>query len=136
MKLGMQHRSACQLSFLNRGDLNSASAVPHSGYTVDRLTQAYPIHRSGIILNAGTPCQFRPWTYIYIGPWFRLCQPVWFGGKALGCKQKDLGSIPLRFSSVFRSCSLWTVFVTLPLTVIETLTWLSSLPTLMQKSFW
>ena len=51
-------------------------------------------------------------------------------------KQKDLGSISLLFSSLERLWSVNTVFVTLSLTVNKTLKWLSSLPILMQESFW
>ena len=37
-------------------------------------------------------------------------EPVWPSGKALGCKQKDLGSIALRLSFLFRKGSgLWTL---------------------------
>ena len=36
-------------------------------------------------------------------------EPVWSSGKALGCKQKDLGSIPFRLSSLLESCGLWTM---------------------------
>ena len=52
-------------------------------------------------------------------------------------KQWDLGSNPLRFPFLFKSCGLWTlVFVTLSLTIDKTLKWLSSLPILIQESFW
>ena len=37
-----------------------------------------------------------------------LCEPVWPSGKAFGRQAQDLGSIPLRLSSLFKSC-LWTV---------------------------
>ena len=60
-------------------------------------------------------------------------EPVWPSGKA--GKQKDLGSNLLRLSFLFKSSGLWTL-VTLPLTINETLKWLSSLPVLMQESFW
>ena len=68
-----------------------------------------------------------------------LSEPVWPSGKALG-KRKDLGGsgdTALVLLSV-SSKRLWssvdyTVFV---LHNYETLKWLSSLPTLMQKSFW
>ena len=49
-------------------------------------------------------------------------------------KQKDLGSILIRLSSIQRVWSLGTVFVTLPLTIDQTLKWLSSLPVLMKQS--
>ena len=52
---------------------------------------------------------------------------VWPRFKALG-----LGLIPLRLLLLFKSCGLWT----LPLTINETLEWLSSLPICMQESFW
>ena len=48
-------------------------------------------------------------------------------------KQKDLGSIPLRLSFLFRKlvvCGHFTV--TLSLTINKTLKWFSSLPILMQ----
>ena len=35
------------------------------------------------------------------------CDPVWSRGTA--GKQKDLGSIPLRLSFLFKSCDLWTL---------------------------
>ena len=57
---------------------------------------------------------------------FGLAVRSWAG------KQKDLGSIPLRFSFLFKCCGSWTVyFVTLPLTINYTLTWLSPLPMFM-----
>ena len=31
-----------------------------------------------------------------------VSEPVWSSGKALGCKRKDLGSIPLRLSFLFK----------------------------------
>ena len=37
---------------------------------------------------------------------------------------------PLRLSFVFKSCGLWTLIVTLPITINKTLKWLSSLPIL------
>ena len=52
-------------------------------------------------------------------------------------KQKDLGSIPLRLSSPFKKVVVCeNCLVTLSLTLNETLKWLSSLPILMQESFW
>ena len=55
--------------------------------------------------------------------------------------QKGLGSIPLRLSFLFNTttttnCALWTLSCNLPLTINETLKSLSSLPILMQESFW
>ena len=52
-------------------------------------------------------------------------------------KQKDLGSIPLRLSFLFKKVVVYGhCLVTLSLAVNETLKWLSSLPILMQESFW
>ena len=52
-------------------------------------------------------------------------------------KQKGLGSIQLRLSLPFRKVVVGGhCLVTLSLTVNETLKWLSSLPILMQESFW
>ena len=47
-------------------------------------------------------------------------------------------SVRFRFGSPFSSKRLWFVdsLVTLSITINETLTWLPSLPILMQKSFW
>ena len=50
-------------------------------------------------------------------------------------KQRDLGSNPLRLSFLFKICGLWTLLVTLSLTINQTLKWLSPLPILMQESF-
>ena len=60
-------------------------------------------------------------------------EPVWPSGKA--GKQKDLGSNPLRLSFLFKSNGLWTQSCDFVPHNYETLTWLSSLPILMQKSF-
>ena len=71
--------------------------------------------------------------------WWFGSEPVWPSGKALGWysgKQRDLGSNPLRLSFLFKSCGLWTLSCDFVLTVNETLKWLSSLSTLMQRSFW
>ena len=51
-------------------------------------------------------------------------------------KRKDLGSIPLRLSFLFKSCDLWTLSSDFVPHNYEALKWLSSLPTLMQKSVW
>ena len=55
-----------------------------------------------------------------------------------GLKQKALGSIPLRLSFFFKKVVVCghSLVVTLSLTIDETLKWLSSLPILMQESFW
>ena len=50
---------------------------------------------------------------------------------------KDLGSIPLRFSLLFKKVVVsGHCLVTLSLTINETIKWLSSLPISMRKSFW
>ena len=53
-------------------------------------------------------------------------------------KRKDVGSIPLRLSFLFRKVVVCghCLSVTCPSLPTETLKWLSSLPILMQKSFW
>ena len=56
-------------------------------------------------------------------------------GLAAG-KRRDLGSNPLRLSFLFKSCGLWTLSCDFAPHNYGTLKWLSSLPTLMQKSFW
>ena len=62
-------------------------------------------------------------------------QPVWPSGKA--GKRKGLGSIPLRFCLLFKKVRIYGLcLVTLSLTINKTLKWLSSLPILMQGSFW
>ena len=58
-------------------------------------------------------------------------------GKALTGKQKGLGSIQLWLSFLFIKVVVGGhCLVTLSLTVNETIKWLSSLPILMQESFW
>ena len=54
----------------------------------------------------------------------------------LAGKRSDLGSNPLRLSFLFKSCGLWTLSCDFIPHNCETLKWLSSLPTLMQESFW
>ena len=54
-------------------------------------------------------------------------------------KQKGLGSIPLRLSQLSLQKKVVVCghrLVTLSLTINETLKWLSSLPILLQESFW
>ena len=53
----------------------------------------------------------------------------------LAVRQRDLGSNPLRLSFLFESCGLCTLSCDFVPYNYETLKWLSSLPTLMQKSF-
>ena len=66
------------------------------------------------------------------------CDPVWPGGKALGFCWSRGTSVRIRFGSPFSSkVVVWGhCLVTLSLTINETSKWLSSLPTLMQESFW
>ena len=57
----------------------------------------------------------------------------------MSCKQKGLGSTELQLSFLFRKvavCGHRLNCDVLSLTINETLKWLSSLPTLMQESFW
>ena len=52
-------------------------------------------------------------------------------------KRTDLGSIPLRLSFLFKNVVVCGHrLVTLSITINETLKWLSTLPILMQESFW
>ena len=51
-------------------------------------------------------------------------------------KQRDFGSNPLRLSFLFKSGGLWTLSCDFVPHNYETLKWVSSLPTLMRKSFW
>ena len=65
-------------------------------------------------------------------------EPVWPSGKALLRLVSGRTSVRYRFGSPFSSKVVVCghCLVTLSLTVNETLKWLSSLPILMQKSFW
>ena len=70
--------------------------------------------------------------YMPLGNRGGASEPVWRSGK-----QKALGSIPLRLSFLIKKVMVCGhCLVTLSLTINETLKWLSSLPILMQKSFW
>ena len=66
-----------------------------------------------------------------------FCEPVWPSGKALGWEAEGP-----RFESASALLSLQKLrsaghcLVTLSLTINETLKWLSSLPVLIQESFW
>ena len=67
------------------------------------------------------------------------CEPAWPSGKALFrpvSTEKDLCSVPLRLSPLFKlSCGPWTLSLWhCPLTVNETLKWLSALSSLMELS--
>ena len=73
-------------------------------------------------------------TYLLYMPivvsWFGLAVRRWAG------KQKDLGSILLQLSFLFKKVVLCGHrLVTVSLTTNETLKWLSSLPILTQESF-
>ena len=59
-------------------------------------------------------------------------------GLSASLKQRGLGSIPLRLSFLIKKVVVCghSLVVTLSLTIDETLKWLSSLPILMQESFW
>ena len=58
------------------------------------------------------------------------------GRFGLAVRRSDLGSNLLRLSFLFKSCGLWTLSCDFVPHNYETLKWLPSLPTLMQKSFW
>ena len=63
-------------------------------------------------------------------------KPVWPSGKEAG-KQKGLGVIPLLLSFLFKKVVVCGhCLVTLSLIINETLKWISSLPILIQESFW
>ena len=59
-------------------------------------------------------------------------------GLWVGLKQRGLVSIPLRLFFFFKKVVICghSLVVTLSLTINDTLKWLSSLPILMQESFW
>ena len=65
-------------------------------------------------------------------------ESVWPSGRAVCWQALRRTAVRYRFSSPFSSKGLWFVdsFVALYITVNETLKWLSSLPILMQESFW
>ena len=78
---------------------------------------------------------------LYICPCITLLasEPVWPSGKALGWYWSRRTSVRHRFGSPFSSERLWfvnTVLWLCPSRPTETLKWLSSLPILMQESFW
>ena len=92
--------------------------LPQSPYTVKLVSCA---------------CHHKPERYFYphTVSQFRLVVRCYAG------KQKDLSSILLWFSLLFKRVVVCGhCLVTLSLTVNETLKWLSSLPILMQESFW
>ena len=66
-------------------------------------------------------------------------EPVWPSGKALLRLVSRGTSVRICFGSPFSASEVVVCghcLVALSLTINETLKWLSSLPTLMQKSFW
>ena len=70
--------------------------------------------------------------------YIRLHSQNWVSrfGLAVAGKLRDLGSNPLRLSFLFKNCGLWTLSCDFVHHSYETLKWLSSLPILMQGSFW
>ena len=74
--------------------------------------------------------------YIYLwGHLFsfcRCCEPVWPSSKALGWSEGPQFD-PLRLSSLFKNCGLWTLSCDFAHTIDETSKWLTQLPTLMQS---
>ena len=63
-----------------------------------------------------------------------VCELVWPGGKAGKQEGPRFESASALF--LFESCGLWTLSCDFVPHSYETVKWLSSLPTLMQKSFW
>ena len=64
------------------------------------------------------------------------CEPVWPSLQQGVGKQRDFSLKPLQLFFLFKSCSLWTLSCGFDTHSYETLKWLSSLPILMQQSFW
>ena len=94
--------------------------------------------------RAGTACvtsEYSLITLLYVIFYFVYLfpEPVWPSGKALGWKAEELRlesiSALLSLQKLW-SVDMWHCLVTLSLTINETLKWLSSLPILMQESFW
>ena len=64
-------------------------------------------------------------------------EPVWPSGKALGWEvEGPRFSIALALLSLQKGCGLWTLLCDCPSLPTESLKWLSSLPILVQESFW
>ena len=74
--------------------------------------------------------------HVYLITCWICSEPVWSSGKAGKAGKRDLGSIPLWRSFLFKSCGLWTLSCDFVPHNYETLKWLSSLSILMQESFW
>ena len=73
--------------------------------------------------------------FTYLHP---LGKPVWPSSKAIGWYEAE-GPLFESASALLFLQKLWSVdscLVTLSFTINETLKWLSSLPILMQESFW
>ena len=75
-------------------------------------------------------CHIKPFLLTFHACWLDLVVRCQAG------KQGNLGSIPLRLSSLQKVVVCGCCLVTLSLTINETLKWLSLLPTLLQESFW
>ena len=99
-------------------------------YTVDLYVCLCGGEKVTELLRAAT-VPVRPCVWVRVAlPWYvdSSAQESW--------KQKDLGSIPLRLSYLFKMVVVCGhCLVTLSLTINEILKWLSSLPILMQESF-
>ena len=104
-------------------------------YKVQRQKRKPPISTKGV-KDRDTHAEFHMKTSTT--PQAFYCEPRWPSGKAVRLiSRKDLGSIPLRLSFLFKKVVVCGhCLVTLSLAVNETLKWLSSLPILMQESFW
>ena len=124
--------SATGLSALNPADWRQEEERDRQRQTDrDRPIEAHS-ESEGMKLRSRKP----PKALKHDRAWLPYVSQVWPSGKA--GKQTDLGSNPLRLSFFFKSWGLCRgqCLVTLSLTVSQTLKRLSSLPTLMQKSFW
>ena len=75
------------------------------------------------------------WFFVVVSGMSRFGRAIRPSGAGM---QEDLGSIPLRLFSLFKRCGLWTLSLWLcPSQLMKHyLKWLSSLPILMQESFW
>ena len=98
-----------------------------------------PLGQTGSQTVQLTPRAYNRYLRLQIAPGllrtpFRNVAQVWPSGKA--GKQRDLGSNPNRLSFLFKSCDRWTLSCDFVPHSYETSKWLSSLPILMQESFW
>ena len=97
-------------------------------FSEQHLSILHPVFRT-------TPINYAPCFFLCVCVCVCASELVWPSGKA--GKWKDLGLIPLQLSFLFKKVVVCRhCLVTLSITFIETLKWLSSPPILMQESFW